>query len=121
LAPAPCLLQSAGEFREYYLPLSNEEIEKDLHHLSALLQQMGAGKRTRRSAAVHMQAAAGEASSDEYSPSSQQGEDENESGNPSDQQQWAGHEHMAQHAGIGGAPQGALAPAAPQQQQVAMA
>lgn len=98
-------LQTTGEFREYYLPLSNEEIEKDLLHLSALLAQMGASKRVRRPAAHLQGAAPGEASSEEYSPSSQQGEEENESGNPSGQQQWMGHAPPA--------------PAAPQQQHQA--
>lgn len=34
----PCLLQPEGEYREYYLPLSKEEIERDLEHLGSLLQ-----------------------------------------------------------------------------------
>lgn len=91
------MLQPAGEVREYYLPLSKEEIESDLQHLSTLLV---AAQGKRRAAGLRLAAPGGSSqpmSSDEYSPSSQH-EDENESGNPSDQQlhtaavaQWAGH------------------------------
>jgi len=34
----PVALQPEGEYREYYLPLSKEEIERDLEHLGSLLQ-----------------------------------------------------------------------------------
>ncbi|KAL4432579.1 hypothetical protein ABPG77_000516 [Micractinium sp. CCAP 211/92] len=91
-------LLPAGEVREYYLPLSKEEIDSDLQHLSSLLVT-AQGKR--RATGMRLAAPGGAVqpmSSDEYSPSSQQGEDENESVNPSDQQlhaaaaaaQWAG-------------------------------
>lgn len=74
------------------------QIESDLQHLSRLLVAVQ-GKR--RATGMRLTATGGPGlpvSSDECSPSSQQGEDENESGNPTDQQlhaamaaQWASH------------------------------
>ncbi|KAL4436830.1 hypothetical protein ABPG75_003969 [Micractinium tetrahymenae] len=94
-----CLLP-AGDVREYYLPLSKEEIESDLQHLSSLLV---AAQGKRRATGMRLAAGGGASaqplSSDEYSPSSQQGEDENESGNPSDQHQHAAAAAAAQWAG----------------------
>lgn len=135
--PPPCL-QPAGEFREYYLPLSKEEIEHDIEHLGSLLEKMhreqaqaaANGKRRAvgarlgggaHAAAQHAAAGQGPDSSDELSPSSQQGEDENESANPSDAQH---NQHQQQWGGPKGgavAPVGVGAGAPEQQQQVAMA
>lgn len=84
------------------------QIDSDLQHLSSLLVT-AQGKR--RATGMRLAAPGGAVqpmSSDEYSPSSQQGEDENESVNPSDQQlhaaaaaaQWAGQKG----AGVPGIP-----------------
>lgn len=76
---------------EVYLPLSQEEIDADLQQLYEASASAAQHKHRRAAAGLRPAAAAqpgGGASSDELSPSSAQGEDENESGNPAEQQ-WA--------------------------------
>lgn len=85
-------LQTTGDCHEYYLPLSKEEIEHDMLHYSMLLQQAASGKRARRTGPSP---GFGAATSEDLSPSSQRGEEDNEGGHPPEQQ-WAEHKAVQQ-------------------------
>jgi hypothetical protein len=105
-------LQPEGEFREYYLPLSSEEIEADIEHLGALLEQ--SVRRTAHGGGQQQRYGGGGGSSEEHSPGSQLGEDDNVSGgHHAAEQQWAGHTAAA------AAQQQAAAASAPQPRAVA--
>lgn len=94
-----------------YLPLSQDEIERDLQQLYEAVQAAAACNHRRAAAAGGRLASAqaGGASSDELSPSSQQGEDENESGNPAEQQWASGPKAHAAVAPVAAAQHAALA------------
>lgn len=106
-----CPTQIEGEFREVYLPLSQEEIENDLQQLYEAAAAAAQHQHRRAAAGLRPGVVpAGGSSSDELSPSSAQGEDENESGNPAEQQLWAAGPKAA--AGVPAMPPAAQQPMA---------